>query len=142
MSTDVTKGKSDSNNITERWRLVTGCADGQVRVFAIKRSSHFILACMNGINIIPSSFDVNKEKELSIESLRRNSEDICHYMGMFTPPANVSTSNEKVVSVQFHPNGKYFGFTRFTSKNVDIYAVRSELESSRKKVRRLKRKKS
>ena len=79
-----------------------------------------------------------------VEDEAKSNEDadnICSYIGSLTPPANVSTSAERISCIHYHPNGKYVGVLHANSKNVDVYVIRSIQESIRKKQRRLRRRK-
>eukprot|EP00559_Dactyliosolen_fragilissimus_P000417 CAMPEP_0184873570 /NCGR_PEP_ID=MMETSP0580-20130426/41920_1 /TAXON_ID=1118495 /ORGANISM="Dactyliosolen fragilissimus" /LENGTH=1291 /DNA_ID=CAMNT_0027376495 /DNA_START=86 /DNA_END=3961 /DNA_ORIENTATION=- len=155
-----------------RCRMVTGCADGQVRVFAIRKSNRMLsqeedtkarkeiqnegkIANDDAIQHIQKDTQDQQDMDTentnikgsywetqitnAIQSQRSDYDDICHYMGTIPPPPNVATSNEKISSIQYHPNGKFLAFCRSNGRNIDVYAIRSERESHRKRTRRLRR---
>ena len=112
----------------ERVRLVTGSADGQVRVWGIQQPKR-------SAAVKPD----NANEETTSDMLITSDDDLCHYMGSLIPPPNVSTSTEKVQTIHYHPNGRYAGVLHSGSKNVDVYLIRDVQESLRKKQRRLRR---
>jgi U3 small nucleolar RNA-associated protein 12 len=112
----------------ERWRLITGSTDGQIRVWAVQPPKR------NGAVETDA-----KETGVSLDLPTANDNDVCHYMGSLIAPANVATSTEKVSTIHFHPNGRYVGILHSNSKNVDVYKIRSAQDSLRKKQRRLRR---
>ncbi len=117
-----------------RSRLVTGCIDGKVRIYSISKSKRMQLE-QNMVDDNDKNLSSN-----SASSGENELDDLCFFMGMLPPPVNVATSNDKVVALQFHPNGKYFGYLRANAKTIDIYVVRSEEETILKKKRRIRRK--
>ena len=68
------------------------------------------------------------------EAVDGDADDVCFFMGLLPLSAvNVATSNEKVVALQFHPSGKYFGYMRSNAKSIDIFSVRNEADTLTKK---------
>lgn len=138
----------DTTNENERIRLITGSSDGQARVWSVmppKRhqdrrnmsTSQAVAVTQENIPTTPAVVeddDTDKDRSESVD-------DVCHYMGTLTVPANMSTSGERISCIHFHPNGKYVGVLHANSKNVDVYLVRSAKESLQKKQRRLRRRK-
>ena len=102
-------------------RLVTGCVDGQVRVW--KRTDNL-------------SAVVDTEEEAS----SAKNEQVFTYIGTISPPSNISTmvNNEGISSVHFH-QGKYLGICRSNDKVIELYASRTEVEVQKKRKRRLQR---
>lgn len=121
---------NDNRSTSGRWRLVTGCADGGVRVWSVSEPEK---------NAYNSEESGEKENDIGGGEAAVEQYDSCHYAGILPPPANVATSNEKVASVHFHPNGRYLGVCRANSKTIHLYIVRSEAEAQRKRTRRLRR---
>lgn len=112
----------------DRVRLITGSTDGQVRVWGVQKPKR------------NAAMETENDKEESTSDMPTASEDdVCHYMGSLITPPNVSTSAEKVQTIHYHPNGRYVGVLHSSSKNIDIYLIRSAQESLRKKQRRLRR---
>lgn len=110
----------------DRWRLITGSTDGQVRVWALqppKRNAAVETDNKETVTDFPTTSD----------------DDVCHYMGSLIAPPNVSTSTEKVSTIHYHPNGRYVGILRNNAKTVLVYHVRSAQDSLRKRQRRLRR---
>lgn len=118
---------SQSDGEQGRWRLITGAADGRVRVWSPKR--------------LGSNTTMNDDDETLKEALplRGTRDEVCSFMGHLIPPPNVATSAEKVLSVRSHSSGRYIGVLHANSKNVDVYVVRSEKASLKRRLRRLKR---
>ncbi len=139
-SLSTTEG-SDASSDEGRWRLVTGCADGAVRVWSVtkpKRIEHD--QDTSGIH------DENKDEQDNSSGAdavatasSSDQDDACHFIGTLNPPPNVATSNEKVASIHFHPNGRYVGVCRTNGKIIVVYHVRNEAEAQRKKTRRMRR---
>lgn len=102
-------------------RLVTGCVDGQVRVW--KRTDNL-------------SAVVDTEEDAS----SAKNEQVFTYIGTISPPSNISTmvNNEGISSVHFH-QGKYLGICRSNDKVIELYASRTEVEVQKKRKRRLQR---
>lgn len=117
-----------------RCRLVTGCIDGKVRVYSVHQSKR-----MTREQLLEHHKENGSDKNTDINVMENEEDDICTFMGMLPPPINSLTSNEKVVTLEFHPLGNYFGFLRSNSKTIDIYMIRSEEESLQKRRRRLRR---
>lgn len=116
----------------DRIRLITGSSDGQARVWDVRIPRRY------------SEKKDGKDKDDDWTPLAENYksvDDVCHYMGILSPPPNVSSSAERIASIHFHPNGKYVGVLRANSKDVDVYLIRTVQESFKKKQRRLRRRK-
>jgi U3 small nucleolar RNA-associated protein 12 len=117
-------GEAASNAIDDidskkKWRLVTGCEDGQVRVWSVE--------------------DLNAENT-SEDKESADNDEVFRYIGSLQPPANFSSSsNEGIASVHFHHNGSYVGVCRANDRVIEIYAARSEVEAQKKRRRRLRR---
>lgn len=119
----------DESSSVARCRLVTGCIDGKVRIYSISKSKRMAVEQSMG-----DTETGNEDNNIDGEA-----DDVCFFMGILPPPVNVATSKEKIVALQFHPSGKYFGYIRSNTKVIEIYAVRSEAETLAKKKRRLRR---
>lgn len=141
--------RSESN----RCRLVTGCADGKVRVYEVtvaqdkdetliidetKTNNDSSTAATANFTSSTVENDSSNAKEVSI--LKSDGDNMCFYMGTLIPPPNVATSNEKITNLHFHPNGCYFAYLRSNSKSIDVYSIRTYDEATQKKKRRLRRK--
>ena len=110
---------SDDVESKKKWRLITGCEDGQVRVW--------------------SAEDLEAETT-SEEKGSDDGDEVFRYVGSLQPPANFSSSsNEGIASVHFHHNGNYVGVCRANDRVIEIYAARSEVETQKKRRRRLRR---
>jgi U3 small nucleolar RNA-associated protein 12 len=125
-----------------RWRLVTGCADGAVRVWSVTKPKRIEEdRARSGIS------DMNKDEQENgsgddatvAAASSPDKDDACHFIGTLSPPPNVATSNEKVASIHFHPNGRYVGVCRINGKTIAVYHVRNEAEAQRKRTRRMRR---
>lgn len=132
----LSAGEADASG-DDRIRLITGSSDGQARVWAVKTPKRY-------------SDEKNEEKsekdgDITMQSLEAENlesvDDVCHYMGILSPPPNVSSSAERIACIHFHPNGKYVGVLHANSKDVDVYLIRTIQESFKKKQRRLRRRK-
>ena len=125
---------SSEDSGEERTRLVTGCLDGQVRVWSVKKSTH---------EKKEETEPMESEDGGTEETNTANSnEDVFHYMGSIHSPSNLptgSTNNEGIAAVHFHPNGKYLGICRTNDRVIEIYVARSEVEVQKKRKRRLQR---
>ncbi|KAG7353760.1 WD40 repeat-containing protein [Nitzschia inconspicua] len=130
-------GSSDSTTMNERIRLITGSSDGQARIWSMSPPKRYSTTPDGEGTSTPTIVedDTTEKKD------EGNVDDICHYMGTLTVPANMSTSGERISCIHFHPNGKYVGVLHANTKNVDVYCVRSIKESLRKRQRRLRRRK-
>ena len=122
---------AETDGSPARCRVVTGCIDGKVRIYSITKSKRMALE---------QKMDTDEGNESNNATDHSEADDVCFFMGMLPPAVNVASSNEKVVALQFHPSGKYFGYIRGNTKTIDIYVVRSEAETLKKKNRRLRRK--
>ncbi|KAL9188525.1 hypothetical protein ACHAXT_006903 [Thalassiosira profunda] len=126
-------GNVDEENA--KWRLITGCADGQVRVWSVQESGAKDTEAPTGESGEAAEDGDNPKKD-------KDGDEIFHYMGSLQPPAtlNITTSNnEGVASIHFHPSGRYVGVCRFNDRVIEIYAARSEVEVQKKRRRRLRR---
>lgn len=119
-----------------RWRLVTGCADGQVRVWSVKDAT-----------LESDPKETLKETNDSSEETAAGDDpptedEVFRYVGSLRTPATVNmtpSNNEGVASVHFHPRGRYVGVCRNNDRTIEIYAARSEAEAQKKRRRRLRR---
>ena len=127
-------GGEDDIGRTEKWRLVTGCADGQVRVWSVEAASK---------NTDKEASDPSNEVAASDDKQVINDEDnIFRYIGSLQPPAslNITSSNKDgIASIHFHPSGRYIGVCRANDRLIEIYVARSEVEVQKKRRRRLRR---
>lgn len=123
-----------------RCRLVTGCADGKVRVYTVAFAQNEDDQMIVNQSEKSNSTPLNVAKHEEDSTLKSDADSICFFMGTLIPPPNVATSNEKVTSLHFHPNGRYFAYSRSNSKSIDVYSIRSPEETMQKKKRRLRRK--
>lgn len=118
-----------------KWRLITGCADGQVRVWTVEN----LKSESDGKN---SESGAKDPDEAADGDQPNNGDEVFRYMGSLQPPAtlNMTTSNnEGIASIHFHPSGKYVGVCRANDRVIEIYAARSEVEVQKKRRRRLRR---
>eukprot|EP00986_Skeletonema_menzelii_P011964 scaffold6338_cov152-Skeletonema_menzelii.AAC.8 len=116
---EASSNASDGVDSKKKWRLITGCDDGQVRVWSVE-----------DLETVNSS----DEKEST------DNDEVFRYVGSLQPPANFSSSsNEGIASVHFHHNGHYVGVCRANDRVIEIYAARSEVEAQKKRRRRLRR---
>jgi len=144
-STDgATQGNGNQVEFSDRGRcrLVTGCIDGKVRVYSVHMSKRMMREnFLENQKQHGSAIIMNTNADVMEGSEDDGDDDICTFMGMLPPPINsiAVASNEKIVSLEFHPCGNYFGFLRSNSKTIDIYAIRSEEVSLQKRKRRLRR---
>ena len=113
---------SSDENEEERWRLVTGSTDGQVRVWNVHEPKR---------NMVTDD-EQDGEDEAS-------KDDVCHLMGTLIPPPNLATSAEKVTTLHYHPNGRFVGILHANAKDVDVYMIRTAQEAQKKRQRRLRR---
>jgi U3 small nucleolar RNA-associated protein 12 len=106
----------------ERWRLLTGSVNGQVRVWKVTNPKRQLqsLAVVEG-----QMEDVHKD-------------DVCHYMGTLLRPPNVASSQERIAALHTH-RGRWVGVLHHNSKSIDIFKLRSSHETQRKRQRRLRR---
>jgi len=107
----------------QRWRLVTGSIDGQVRVWNVQAPKRTMIL----------------DDEMNGEGEATNMDDVCHLMGTLIPPPNLATSAEKVTTLHYHPNGKYVGILHANAKDVDVYMIRGAHDAQKKRQRRLRR---
>lgn len=140
-SLSVTEG-NDASSDEGRWRLVTGCADGAVRVWSVTKPKRIEEDQDNTSGIHGGNKDEEDNPngdEAAAAASSSDQDDACHFIGTLNPPPNVATSNEKVASIHFHPNGRYVGVCRTNGKTIVVYYVRNEAEAQRKKTRRMRR---
>jgi len=126
-----------------RWRCITGCSDGQARVWSImgpKRLA-FNQDKQESIDTEEMTNSSSQDVDVAKSNVNMNDDDVFSFMGVLSPPPNVAASNEKITSIQFqYPSGKFVGVLRANSKNIDLYKVRNKADSLRKMQRRLRRK--
>ncbi len=120
---DLTASEGDER----RCRMIAGGSDGQARVWSVRQPKRL------------QELNDSETKGLDGEEKGENEDDVCFYMGKITPPPNVATSAEKIMSIQNHPSGRYVAILHANSRNVDVYSVRSTKESQKKRQRRLRR---
>ena len=131
---------------SDRCRLVTGCADGKVRVYKITvaqdEDETLIIdeSKTNNSSIATSTTENDSSNVQEASILKSDGDNICFYMGTLIPPPNVATSNEKVTNLHFHANGCYFACLRSNSKSIDVYSIRTYEEGMQKKKKTLRRK--
>ncbi|KAL7545346.1 hypothetical protein ACHAWF_008697 [Thalassiosira exigua] len=121
------------DNENAKWRLVTGCSDGQVRLWSPEK--------LNLESEPKKSDDISSSNEATGQTPKTDDE-IFRYMGSLQPPANLNmttSNNEGISSIHFHPNGRYLGVCRTNDRVIEIYAARSEAEAQKKRRRRLRR---
>ena len=120
-------------DLGERTRLVTGCVDGQVRVW--KRDDGASSTATSATD------EPNDSKVEGEEGAISKTEEVFRYIGSLSPPSNLSTlsNSDGISSVQFHPNGTYLGISRANDRVIEIYTPRSEVEVQKKRKRRLQR---
>mmetsp|Transcript_11812 Transcript_11812/g.24249 ORF Transcript_11812/g.24249 Transcript_11812/m.24249 type:complete len:1067 (-) Transcript_11812:337-3537(-) len=115
-----------SGDEEDRWRLVTGGSDGQVRVWSVQTPKRIEEANQDPAEAAKNEAEVNKD-------------DVCHLMGYLVQPANVAKSSQKVMTVRYHPSGRYVGVLQADSKSIDVFAIRNMQETNKKRQRRLRR---
>jgi len=129
-------GSTGGDSEKGKWRLVTGCADGQVRVWTVEDLKL-------GSDSKDKETEANDSNETGADGKEPDDDDeVFRYMGSLQPPAalNMTTSNkEGIASIHFHPSGRYVGICRANDRVIEIYAARSEVEVQKKRRRRLRR---
>ena len=122
-----------------RWRLVTGCADGQVRVWSVNNSK------------VKSDYSQNTDMQTNDDSDNAaedgeipKDDEIFAYIGSLQPPASLNmniapSNNEGIASIHFHHSGRFVGVCRANDRVIEVYAARSEVEVQKKRRRRLRR---
>ena len=118
-----------------QWRLVTGCADGQVRVWTADPAAR---PKDEAAQVAESDGGQDKGQETPAAS----DDDVFRYVGSLAPPAtlNMTPSNsEGIASVHFHPDGGRVAVCRSNDRVIEVYAARSEVEVQKKRRRRLRR---
>ncbi|KAL7485989.1 hypothetical protein ACHAW6_012495, partial [Cyclotella cf. meneghiniana] len=130
-----------TENDHRRARIVTGCVDGQIRVWSVEEKHSHEVGNEEALTSSAENGDANNQE--NHDETSNSNEDICHYMGSLHPPSNLPTSktanNEGIAAIHFHPNGKFLGVCRSNDRVIEIYAVRCELEAQKKRRRRLQR---
>ena len=119
-----------------KWRLITGCADGQVRVWSVDGGPDKLSEDSDDKVTEGASGDDEKQPK------KDDGDEIFQYMGSLQPPASLnmtSSNNEGIASIHFHPSGKYVGVFRSNDRVIEIYAARTEVEVQKKRRRRLRR---
>lgn len=110
----------------DRLRLVTGGQDGQVRVWSVETPARLEA--------------INQQDERDDEKVEdSNQDDICSFTGYLVPPENIAKSSEKVLTVRYHPSGRYLGVLKANAKSIDVYMIRNMMETEKKRQRRLRR---
>lgn len=130
----------DAINQKMKWRLITGCADGQVRVWSIDNHN----AENSSTSTDKGDRGTSTEMATSSDDKQTSDDDdnIFRYIGSLQPPAslNISSSNKDgIASIHFHPSGRYVGVCRANDRVIEIYTARSEVEVQKKRRRRLRR---
>jgi len=110
-----------STDEDDRWRLVTGGSDGQVRVWSVEKKH------------------VDSMEQDDEEGRNSEKDNVCRLIGQLALPENVAKSSQKVMTIRYHPSGRYVGVLRADSKNIDVYMIRNMTETNKKRRRRLKR---
>ncbi len=116
-----------------KWRLVTGCADGQVRVWSVEDSKD---------KSEPTATDINATDSTVAVAASGCNDDVFRYIGSLLPPASLNitpSSSEGIGSVHFHPSGRYVGVCRANDRSIEFYTARPEVEVQKKRRRRLRR---
>ena len=131
---------------SDRWRLVTGGSDGQLRLWAVEAPQQTATTAPSQALTRPSEHPeamdlvpVDPSQPLTLSSSAPH-DQVCRYMGIVPPPPNVVTSTQKIVCVRFHQH-LFMGVLRSDSKSVEVYRIKSTIESRKKRQRRLKRRK-
>mmetsp|Transcript_24205 Transcript_24205/g.46400 ORF Transcript_24205/g.46400 Transcript_24205/m.46400 type:complete len:1131 (+) Transcript_24205:134-3526(+) len=132
------EGGDEKTVANVKWRLITGCADGQVRVWSVQNHKESMVDSKAELEMQ----DTEKSKNDSTHPA--SDDDVFRYIGSLQPPANLnlstaSSNNEGVASIHFHPNSRYVGVCRANDRVIEIYAARSEVEAQKKRRRRLRR---
>jgi len=106
----------------EKWRLVTGCNDVQIRFWDLEHK------------------DLKEDADAMEDDSPTNTDETtlpATYMGsIHRPPSQVSSH---ISQIQFHNSHQYMGISYHNSRIIDLYKVLSPHESEAKHKRRLKR---
>jgi WD40 repeat protein len=126
-----------------RYRFITGASNGQTMVWSIATAA----AAATTLSTT-KTISTDKSAMVTIEDTsgvmapqpdHPPGDDICQFMGTIQPPTNtIATHPDKITCIQFSYDGRYVGIGR-GEKLVDVYHVRSLLESHKKRIRRMKR---
>lgn len=123
-TSDAVMLRDNKNKQQNRWRLITGSSDNQLRVYDIHPPKR---ATLTG----------EEEKDLKSDDAIKttsNIDDVLTYIGSVK-----RQTNERTALVRFHSKSKLLAVSIHQSKNIEIYGIRSTEESERKRVRRLRR---
>ena len=127
-----------------RCRLLVGSMDGQVRVWNVGRQQK--------TSTSTETTDTTSTTAATATTTSGSNEDeLCHDMGYLeAPQQHLATSSsklvtshmgskERVIAIRYSPNGRHVGVLQANAKSMDIYAIKSHKEATRKKQRRLRR---
>lgn len=110
-------------------RLLTGAADGYVRVWKVEQRSE------NETGDTADGADAQASQDVGL--YKGDKDELIHYMGRLLPPPNVATSAEKIVAI--HSLGRRWVGVLHGTKAIHVYHRRGKTEALKKKQRRLKR---
>ena len=108
----------------DRWRLIAGGNDGEVRVWSVETPKRLT---------DPDGDDEDHNDKAM------GKDDVCRFIGYLVQPPNTTRSSEKVATVRYHPSGRFVGVLRANSKELDVFSIRTINETNKKRHRRLRR---